>query len=259
MVGKLRSARGRQQRRQLAKIERNRNLELSAIYTSPPVRGKTQNTLMANLSISDKNKYEAITQEIDGFVSIGRRSNLEIGARLIVIRDEKLWRHGGHSNFEDYLEAKWHWTGARGSQLISGYEAHLSLPEEQREKLLNAGQASALAQVPEGDRSAVVDDATKDGKKLTAKKITASANKLVLSASGKKGAPNSTSGVGDAPSDGKVAQDAKFCDLDEGNNPIPAELQPEYTRNQVEIDEMLGYLSKVRGVNQGFDFSRRPR
>src|ERR1035437_7715474 len=246
MLGKLRSAHGRTARRHIAKIERNRNLELSEIYNTPPVRGKTQNTIMANLSISDKNKFDTITKEIDELVTLGRRTNLELGGRLLTIRDEKLWRHGGYSNFEDYMLTKWNWSAARGSQLIAGYEAEKSLPPEQQHKLLNAGQANALASVPTEDRSDVMDDATKDGSKLTAKKITNAAHKRSQTGDNSKGASEQGSDPSASSGANAGATDATYVDLDDGKNQIPPELQEEYTRNQEEIDENLGLLSKVR-------------
>lgn len=100
----------------------------------------------------------------------GLNTYIEVGTALGQVREQRLYR-AQYASFQAYCATRWGFTGRRGNQLIEAAEVGRILP------IANAGQAAALAAVPEPERAEVLAEATeRSGGKPTAKTITEVAN-----------------------------------------------------------------------------------
>lgn len=104
----------------------------------------------------------------------GKLSMLEAGRALARIRDGRLYRQE-HATFESYCESRWGWKRRNANYLIEAVGVVESLPEHLGTMVPNPRVAREIAQVPEENRTAVVERAAADGKPLTAARVQAAA------------------------------------------------------------------------------------
>ena len=145
------------------------------------------------------------------------------GRALEAIRDGKLYR-AEYPSFERYCERKWGWKRAHAYRLIHAAEIADSMKmSPMGDKIDTERQARAIAAVPEEQREAVLERASRKGR-LTALRITEEAK-----------------------------QESPVIDLDKTGYPIPQRAMPYWNRMD-ETEEFLGLISKarcaIRGINQ---------
>lgn len=119
--------------------------------------------------------------DCEAVIERGLKTFEEVGAALVTIRDQRLYRFK-FATFEQYCRERWNWTARRAQQVCDATSVVAQLRESLPDGPLpqNERQARALAAVPEERRAevwkGVVDDAPKDeeGKpQVTAKAIEA--------------------------------------------------------------------------------------
>lgn len=92
-----------------------------------------------------------------------------VGAALIEIRDEKLWR-GCANSFEEYCKAKWGWGRSRAEQLITAAKVVQQLPADVTTGNITERQARELAKIDPEKRAEVLNTVERNGK-VTARAI----------------------------------------------------------------------------------------
>jgi hypothetical protein len=107
--------------------------------------------------------------ELEGVISTGLQTFVEVGTALLEIRETGLYAESS-SSFEDYCQEKWGMTRRRASQLIEGAEIYLQIGCENAEhrnhgsdvaikkgvnsavQPTNERQVRPLSRLPEGER-----------------------------------------------------------------------------------------------------------
>ena len=106
---------------------------------------------MNKLSVPEWSKL----RQHEHVIETGQQTFVEVGVALAAIRDEKLYREK-YATFNDYCEKKWGWTRQHAYRLMEQAGVVESLPAKCRPRVTSGRAASALADVPEADREAIV-------------------------------------------------------------------------------------------------------
>jgi len=113
--------------------------------------------------------------ECERIIERGLTTFVEVGNALTRVREHKLYR-GSYATFEAYCAAKWSISRPRAYELIAAAEVVSGIPDTLPAPA-NAGQASALAKVPEDQRAEVWAEVNETEGKVTAEKIRDAADK----------------------------------------------------------------------------------
>lgn len=108
----------------------------------------------------------------------GKDTFVKVGLALEDIRDSKTYRDT-HETFEAYCQEKWGFKRGYAYQMIQAAEAVQGLSPKCTALLNSPKAAVELAQVPKDKREAVVREAKKGGKKVTAEAIKEAAKVVV--------------------------------------------------------------------------------
>jgi len=96
------------------------------------------------------------------------------GAILKHVRDEKLYRQGGHKTFEAFVDAEFGVSRIRAYQLISDFDVRQNVKNSLHQPR-NVGQTAELAKLPPEQQAdaweEVVAESESTGEKITAKKV----------------------------------------------------------------------------------------
>jgi hypothetical protein len=132
----------------------------------------------------------------------GLKTFIDVGQALAEIRDSRLYK-GTHETFEDYCRERWNMSRPRAYELISAAEVVSGIPDTLPAPA-NAGQAAALAAVPEAERAGVWRDVVESGDKPTAAAIrkAAEARTQTPGPTGAALSPPADPGVTPAPAGG---------------------------------------------------------
>lgn len=105
--------------------------------------------------------------ELESVIERGMKTFVEVGAALLEIRTERLYRAAGFDDFDTYCRERWGWTRQRGHQLIEAATVSRILDTPPK----NAGTAAELAKIadqPELVRRVWDEVQQKHGDKVTA-------------------------------------------------------------------------------------------
>jgi hypothetical protein len=91
--------------------------------------------------------------QLETVIERGMNTFVEVGNALAVINEQKLYR-ADHATFEAYCRQRWNVSRPRAYELIAAAEAVSGIPDT-LPKPGNAGQAVALARIPEARRTEV--------------------------------------------------------------------------------------------------------
>lgn len=91
--------------------------------------------------------------QLEAVIERGMNTFIEVGNALAAIHEQKLYR-SEHVTFEDYCRQRWNVSRPRAYELMAAADAVSGIPDTLPQPT-NAGQAVALARVPESERSEV--------------------------------------------------------------------------------------------------------
>ncbi len=154
------------------------------------------------------NRLEAVIQQ-------GLDAVIEAGVAIGKIRDQRLYR-AQYETWEQYCRARWQRTPGRINQIIRGAQAVLTVGDAANNVVITPRAATALGEVPEDQRRAVLEAATVDGR------VTAA-------------------GIAQA------ARNQPDVELDETNYPVPHALAELWNRRD-EVDELMRTVNGVRAA-----------
>jgi hypothetical protein len=127
--------------------------------------------------MNDDMQSEAATlHECEEVIKRGLETFVEVGQKLMVIRDQRLYR-ATHSSFDSYCRERWGWNRHRAHQLIEGAEVFTIVNGFGSPGPANEGQARALAPLKDDPEAAcevmaeVLEAAEAAGSKVTAQQI----------------------------------------------------------------------------------------
>lgn len=160
--------------------ERNPDKEQKAAFPRGPTTSKLVGVNIAGHSVTstdiaprvslDENNKELLRHE--EIITRGLNTFAEVGASLGQIRDKKLYELLGFESFDAYLDARWHFTKQRASQLIKAADTRKILIERVDEgKLPKTERAMReLIKVPDDKRAEVLNAVAAQGE-ATAERI----------------------------------------------------------------------------------------
>lgn len=112
--------------------------------------------------------------QLEAVIQHGQQSFLEVGAALMEIRDNHLYR-SDYDCFGDYCREKWGWGKGYGNHIIRAAKAVGALPEEVATIVATEAHARALVQAKPDRRAAVAlqakAKAEAEGRRVTARDI----------------------------------------------------------------------------------------
>lgn len=88
----------------------------------------------------------------EDIIERGQQTFVEVGRALARIRDERLYREGGYTSFDDYCQARWSMKRRYAYDLMASAEVSANA----HTPLANEAQARALGRVPEPQRERVM-------------------------------------------------------------------------------------------------------
>ncbi len=180
------------------------------------------------LTPKEEQRYKLCTDQILECL----QSQFDGGIALIEVRDKKLYRDD-FETLEDYCSQVLKISRSRAYQLIDAAQVKASLPEKVGEKIVNEGQARALAPVPENMRLKVVREAEKTGP-ITAASISAAASKM------------STAVDKNEPIESGKPSKTPPQNRDKTGYLIPAKIQPLWDQATEELGALLSKISAIR-------------
>jgi hypothetical protein len=165
--------------------------------------------------------------DLEGVIARGVTSFVEVGAALLKIRDEALFRQT-HDTFEAYCRERWNMIPSRVSQVISAAR----VAGELKNFNLNEEQARALKDVEPEMRADVVEEAVRTAParrddarpKLTARHIRETARRVAA----------------------KPEPVVEVVVVDDNGEPIPDAIQGEYAEAQRELASLATVIGNLR-------------
>ena len=107
-------------------------------------------------------KYGSLTQadtarlmELESVIERGRKTFIEVGYALAMIRDQRLYRQT-HATFEAYCAEQWGWTRQRSYQLMNAASVVKLLPAGMSTRVDNEATARELAKLEPKEREKVL-------------------------------------------------------------------------------------------------------
>jgi protein gp37 len=89
--------------------------------------------------------------ELEGIIARGRDTFIAVGHALTVIRDQRLYRDAGYTNFDTYCHERWDFSRQRAHQLIQAARVSTTVDTPP----VNEAQARVLARQRDGQRFSV--------------------------------------------------------------------------------------------------------
>ena len=140
---------------------------------------------MNPLSIDEKIATKSKLELLENVIRLGRKTFFEVGSALAEIMEERLYIEKGFGSFAEYCDSVWGFKKSYAYQLIRSAEVVTELPKSVSTIVenLNPGQIREIAKIPVEDRELTIEiailKAKSDGRKMTAKDISAAAEPMV--------------------------------------------------------------------------------
>ena len=118
------------------------------------------------LSLSDISRLG----ELEKLIETGQQTFMKVGLAILEIRDHRLYRKD-YDTFEVYCRERWGWEKSHSHRLMDAAKVVNALPPPLAAQIPNENTARALAKVPVGERTTVVENVVKSNLPISSTSI----------------------------------------------------------------------------------------